>query len=190
MRKCGPAPRRWGPWAPSPSHSEVSLPPLPLVQYPRWFESTFWSQVAVGPLFLRDARPRSESSPPGRFLGRRPCTRSAIVRWQEATDPQSADFGSQRACHTEGAHPTASGRRTCHHASTAGTLRKCGVAPRRLGPWAPSPSHCGVFGAPPLGAIPTLVREYLFVASGSWASVSLGCQPGSSESSPSSPGRF
>ena len=41
------------------------------------------------------------------------------------------------------------------------------VAPRRL-----------------LGATPTLVREYLLVGSGSWASVSLGCQPGSYESAP------
>ena len=37
------------------------------------------------------------------------------------------------------------------------------VAPRRQGPWVPSPSHTGVFGAPPfICAIPTLVREYLF----------------------------
>ena len=43
--------------------------------------------------------------------GRRPCTQSANVRWQEATDPQSPKGGSQRACHTGGAHPTASGRR-------------------------------------------------------------------------------
>ena len=50
--------------------------------------------------------------------------------------------------------------------------------------WAPSPSRTGVFGAPSFGAIPTLVREYLLVASGSWASVSLGGQPGSSESAP------
>ena len=43
-----------------------------------------------------------------------------------------------------------------------------------------SPSLCTHWGlwAPSLGAIPTLVREYLLVASGSWASVSLGCQPG------------
>ena len=34
-----------------------------------------------------------------------PLTRSAIVRWQEATDPQSPKGGSQRACPT-----TASGR--------------------------------------------------------------------------------
>ena len=62
--------------------------------------------------------------------------------------------------------------------NNARTLRKCGPAPRRWGLWAPSPSHTGVSGLPPLGAIPTLVREYLLEASGSWASVSSGCQPG------------
>ena len=48
------------------------------------------------------------SEPPasdGRFLGRRSLVRSTIARWQEATDPQSPEGGSQRACHTEGAHP-------------------------------------------------------------------------------------
>ena len=33
------------------------------------------------------------------------------------------------------------------------------VAPRRQGPWVPSLSRNGFFGAPPLGAIPTLVRK-------------------------------
>ena len=37
-------------------------------------------------------------------------SRSTIARWQEATDPQSPEGGSQRACHTKGAHSTASGR--------------------------------------------------------------------------------
>ena len=85
-----------------------SLGPLPSVhvQYPRWFESTSGSRAAVRTQSLRDASPGSESSPssPGRFWGRRPFVRSAIVRWQEATDPQSPKGGSQRACHTEGAH--------------------------------------------------------------------------------------
>ena len=40
-----------------------------------------------------------------------PFVHSTIARWQEATDPQFPKGGSQRACHTEGAHPTASGRR-------------------------------------------------------------------------------
>ena len=96
---------------PPPLRTVETQGSFPLVQYPRWFESTFWSQVAVGPLSLRDASPGSESSPPGRFSVRRPCTRSAIVRWQEATDPQSSEGGSQRACPTKGAHPTTSGRR-------------------------------------------------------------------------------
>ena len=48
-------------------------------------------------------------SPPlvslGRFLGRRPFVRSTIARWQEATDPQSPEGGSQRACTHEGCPP-------------------------------------------------------------------------------------
>ena len=47
--------------------------------------------------FSSGCSPGSESSPPGRFSGRRPLVRSAIVRWQEATDPQSPKGGSQRA---------------------------------------------------------------------------------------------
>ena len=61
--------------------------------------------VAVRPRSLRDASPGSESSPPGRFSGRRPCVRSAIVKWQEATDPQSPKGGSQRACTHGGCPP-------------------------------------------------------------------------------------
>ena len=55
---------------------------------------------------------RSESSPSsrGRFQGRRPFVPSTIALWQEGTDPQSPKGGSQRACPTWGAHPTASGR--------------------------------------------------------------------------------
>ena len=60
--------------------------------------------------------------------------------------------------------------------SIALNARTCGcrdnlqqpVAPRRQGSRGPSPSRTGVFGSPPLGAIPTLVREYLVpVTSGS-----------------------
>ena len=51
------------------------------------------------------------------------------------------------------------------------------VAPRLQGPWFPSPSRTGLLGAPPLRAIPTLVREYLLDTSGSWASFSSRCQP-------------
>ena len=54
--------------------------------------------------------PRRPLSSDGRFWGRRPLVQSTIVRWQEATDPQSPEGSSQRACHTEGAHSTASGR--------------------------------------------------------------------------------
>ena len=57
--------------------------------------------LAVGKRSLWDASPGVMSQPPvslGRFSGRRPCARSAIARWQEATDPQSPKGGSQRAC--------------------------------------------------------------------------------------------
>ena len=70
--------------------------------------------VAVRKLSLWVASPGVLSQPPsslGRFLGRRPFLRSTVAGWQEATDPQSPKGGSQRACHTEGAHPTASRRR-------------------------------------------------------------------------------
>ena len=61
------------------------------------------------------------------------------------------------------------------------------AAPRRHGSWVPSLSRMGFLGAPPLGVIPTLVREFLFVAVGplSLQDASLG-----SESSPLSVGRF
>ena len=57
--------------------------------------------MAVGPLSLWVASPGVLNQPPvslGRFLGRRPFVRSTIARWQEATDPQSLEGGSQRAC--------------------------------------------------------------------------------------------
>ena len=41
----------------------------------------------------------------GRFWGRRPLVRSTIARRQEATDPQSPEGGSQRACHHGGCPP-------------------------------------------------------------------------------------
>ena len=47
-----------------------SLGPLPLVQYPRWFESTSWTRVAVRTQSLWDASPGVMSQPPvslGRF---------------------------------------------------------------------------------------------------------------------------
>ena len=87
-------------------------------------------------LSLRDASPGSESSPPGRFSGRRPCSRSAIARWQEATNPQSSEGRSQRACHTEGAHPTASGR-----SSTVALFKQSypALAVGKLSLWVASP---------------------------------------------------
>ena len=53
------------------------------------------------------------SEPPASWVGFwvvAPSVRSTIAWWQEATDPQSPEGGSQRACHTRGADPTASGR--------------------------------------------------------------------------------
>ena len=41
------------------------------------------------------------------------------------------------------------------------------VAPRRQGSRVPSLKRAGVFGSPPLCAMPTLVREYLLDTSGS-----------------------
>ena len=68
--------------------------------------------------------------------GSPPLTRSAIVRWQEATDPQSTEGGSQRACHTEVAHSTASGR-----FSTVALFKQSypALAVRKLSLWVASP---------------------------------------------------
>ena len=53
-----------------PLHGLGSLGPLPLLQYPRWFESTSWSGLAVRTQSLWDASPGVMSQPPwslGRF---------------------------------------------------------------------------------------------------------------------------
>ena len=73
----------------------------------------YFLTVADGQHSLWDASPGVVSQLPvslGRFWGRRSFVRSTIARWQEATDPQSPAGGSQQACHTRGAHTTASGR--------------------------------------------------------------------------------
>ena len=90
-------PRRRGPWAPSLSRNGVFGAPL-LGAIPTLVREYLF--VAVGPHSLRDDSPGSESSPSsdGRFLGRCPLVRCTVVRWQEATDPQSPEGGSQRAC--------------------------------------------------------------------------------------------
>ena len=98
---------------PFPLHSGVfGPPPLFARCSPRWFESTLFGGSLGLVLFGLPAR-GVMSQPPvtlGRFSGRRPYARSTIARRQEATDPQSPKGGSQRACPTRGAHPTASGR--------------------------------------------------------------------------------
>ena len=101
------APRRQGPWVPSP-RTLGSLGPLPscAVMPPTQFREFFFP-VAVGPLSLWVVSPGVLSQPPaslGRFWGRRPFVRSTIARWQEATDPQSPEGGCQRAC-THGGCP-------------------------------------------------------------------------------------
>ena len=97
------APRRRGSWAPSllctdATHA-VSRAPLAVAVRSRslWFASQ--GVLSQPPASL------------GRFLGRRPFLRSAIARWQEATDPQSPEEVVSGPANTEGAHRTASGRR-------------------------------------------------------------------------------
>ena len=106
------APRRQGLWVPSLSRDGVFGAPLLGATPTLVREFLFRRKWQLGRFPLRDASQGSEPSPPsdGRFQGRRTLVRSTIVRWQEGTDPQSPEGGSQRACHTEGAHPTASGR--------------------------------------------------------------------------------
>ena len=102
------APRRQGPWVPAPSYTGVfGLPPFCALIPPTLFLEYLFS-LAVGPISLWVASPGVLSQPPaslGRFWGRRPFVRSTIARWQEATDPQSPEGGSQRACTHEGCPP-------------------------------------------------------------------------------------
>ena len=85
-----------------------SLGPLPsCALMPPTLLREFLFSVAVRPLSLWVASPGVLSQLPaslGRFLGRRPFVRSTIAQWQEATDPQSPEGGSQRAC-THGGCP-------------------------------------------------------------------------------------
>ena len=102
------APRRQGSWVPSPC-TLGSLGPLPscALMPPTLFRELLFS-VAVGPPSLWFASPGVLSQPPaslGRFWGRRPFVRSTIAPWQEATDPQSPEGGSQRACTHGGCPP-------------------------------------------------------------------------------------
>ena len=79
-----------------------SLGPLPsCALVPPTLLREFLFSVAVRPLSLWVASPGVLTQPPaslGRFLGRRPILRSTIARWQEATDPESPEGGSQQAC--------------------------------------------------------------------------------------------
>ena len=101
------APRRHGPWVPSP-RTLGSLGPLTsCAEMPPTLFRVYLLTVAVGKRSLWVASPGVMSQPPvslGRFSGRRPFVRSTIARWQEATDPQSLEGGSQRTC-THGGCP-------------------------------------------------------------------------------------
>ena len=64
----------------SPTHSGVFGPPPLFVLMQSTLVREYLLFVAVRPHSLWVASPGSESSPRGRFLGRRPCSRSAIAR--------------------------------------------------------------------------------------------------------------
>ena len=85
--------------------------PLPFVHWgpPVW---RVLLHVAVGKHSLWVASPGVMSELPASLVGFwvSALSRSTVARWQEATDPQSPEGGSQRACHTRSAHTTASGR--------------------------------------------------------------------------------
>ena len=89
----------------------ISFRPLCAVMTPTLI-SVYFLTVAVGSHALWGASPGVMSEPPASLVGFwvAALSRSTTDRWQEATDPQSPEGGSQRACHTRGAHPTASGR--------------------------------------------------------------------------------
>ena len=140
------APRRQGPWVPSP-FTLVSLGPLPscALMPPTLFREFLFS-VAVGPLSLWVASPGVLSQPPaslGRFPGRRPFVRSTIAWWQEATDPQSPEGGSQRACTHGGAHSTASGRQALAIRTQLGMPARgpSRPHPRTVGSWVAALQH-------------------------------------------------
>ena len=78
---------------------------------PRWFESTSVSFVAVTRVaFSSGCQPGVRVVPSWSVFGSPPSCTVRHCTGQVATDPQSPEGGSQRACPTRGAHPTASGR--------------------------------------------------------------------------------
>ena len=81
-----------------PLHALGSLGPLPLLQYPRWFESTFWTRVAVGDAVSSGCQPGVRVVPSWSVFGSPPLRTVRHCTGQVATDPQSPKGGSQRAC--------------------------------------------------------------------------------------------
>ena len=112
-----------------PLRARGSLGPLPLVQYPRWFESTSWTRVAVRTQSLWVASPGSYESAP--------CDTWSVLGVAALTHGPPLPGGRRPLTHspqrevvsgpaiTGGAHPTASGR--------------CAVAVRPRSLWVASP---------------------------------------------------
>ena len=91
---------------PFPSHSGVFGPPPLFVRCsPRCFEST----LTVGSLGRQPGSFESAPFVAWSVFGSPPFRTVRHCTGQVATDPQSPKGGSQRACPTWGAHPTASG---------------------------------------------------------------------------------
>ena len=101
------APRRQGPWVPSP-RTLGSSGPLPscALMPPTLFREFLFS--VAGPLSLWVASPGVLSQPPaslGRFLGRRPAARSAIAGGRRPLTHSPREGGGQRACTHGGCPP-------------------------------------------------------------------------------------
>ena len=129
---CGCRDNPHQPMAPRRRGSRVPSLRSALMQ-PTLYESTFFCLWQLGSFLFGMPGVRVV---PSWSVFAPPLTRSAIVRWQEATDPQSPEGGSQRACHTEGAHSTASGR-----FSTVALFKQSypALAVRKLSLWVASP---------------------------------------------------
>ena len=132
----------------------------------------------------------------GRFWGRRSFLHSTTAQWQKATDPQSAEEGSQRACHNT---DTASGR-------LALAVRKLSLWDASPGVLSQLPASLGRFWGRRSFVRSTIARwqeattdpkspdgrksaglhahggcplhRFWATSTGSWDAASSGCQPG------------